>query len=126
MSSPSQIVRNMKAFFAGEGTLSKHASESLLLASIAFSFSFALLLLLWILWFVYVVCSTSSKLKRLPYASSRFQQLCYRFFLFDQVMVVLFVIAVEAVPLINFCIAYVKNPKCVLSDTGVDTVSLRS
>lgn len=102
-----QVVRNARSLFLDTSALSHQA---LLQASIAFSMIFLGLLLIWALWFLYAVSSTRAVLKKLPYATSRFQQLCYRFFVYQQLIVVLFVVAVEVVPLISFLAAYAKDP----------------
>lgn len=48
---------------------------------------FVVLVLAWLVWFVRATVTTSRFLRRLPYQPTRFQQLSFRFMLFQQFVV---------------------------------------
>ena len=103
-----QIVRNVHVFLSDDAP--RASSQRLLMITVGFSVAFAALVILWTLWFAYAVVSTKRALAALPYASTRFQQLCYRFFVYQQVIVVAFVVGLECVPIVNFISAYLQHP----------------
>ncbi len=61
------------------------------------------------MWFLVSVWVTRRTLQNIPYASHRFQQLCYRFFLFQKMAIVVFVVALDAIPVLTFLVAYIRN-----------------
>jgi hypothetical protein len=75
--------------------------------------------MLWLLWLTVIIVAVARTLKRLPYARTRFQQLCFRFFLFQKLVIVAFIAVLDAYPLISFFIAYVRDYRSVVICDGV-------
>jgi hypothetical protein len=105
-----QFVRNAQTVFfdSARKPLTDAESKLLLDLSIVSAFSFAGLLILWLLWFFLVIFLTRRALRKLPYASHRFQQLCYRFFLFQKLVIVAFVVTLDTIPVVSFLSSYYK------------------
>ena len=93
--------------------LSQSQSQVLLNVTIGSAFAFAGLLIMWLVWFLTAICVTRRALKSLPYASHRFQQLCYRFFLFQKLAIVAFVVILDTIPIVSFLSTYIADYKCV-------------
>jgi len=58
-------------------------------------------MLVWVLWFVKALINTSSKLKQMPYLSTRFRQLSFRFFIIQSFAVVVYFTAFVITRVIN-------------------------
>lgn len=65
-------------------------SDELKLVFISVSIGFLLLLVIWITWWLYSLWSTGRTLQRLPYMSTRYLQLSFRFFTLQATLVALF------------------------------------
>lgn len=80
--------------------LSVHSQTLLLHLTVGLAASFSLLLLLWVVWYAVVARFVGQALAKLPYGLTRFQQLLYRVSLWQQSVIIMFVIGVHAVPVI--------------------------
>jgi len=65
---------------------------------------YIVLLVAWLVWFLLVTMRTSRVLRRLPYGPSRMQQLTFRFFMWQQWVVVAFVLALNLVPVVRLAL----------------------
>lgn len=76
--------------------------ESIRAALLGTGALYGVLLGSWFVWFLLVTLRTSRVLRRLPYGPSRMQQLTFRFFMWQQWIVVVFVLGLNVVPLVSF------------------------
>ena len=65
-------------------------SKNIKIVFISFSLGFLILLSIWTIWWIYSLWYTGRALQRLPYMSTRYLQLSFRFFLLQATLVALF------------------------------------
>ena len=103
-----QVLKNLGPLFYNSRHI-KHP-DAVLGASLFVGCMFVLCLLVWVAWFICAARSTRKALAKEPYAVTRFRQLLYRFLIFQQVVVMLFSVAVNAVPVVEFFVGYIQHP----------------
>lgn len=74
-------------------------------ALVAVGAAYVALQLLWTVLFSCTVSSTSRQLRHLPYSATRYAQLSFRYFWYNNLVVILFVLAVNLVPVVTFLIS---------------------
>jgi Lipase (class 3) len=78
----------------------------------------------WFLLFLWSSVTTGRQLEKLPYVATRYQQLSYRFFVFQQMLVVLYILACNLYPIIVFLVDIRAHP--LVSGGTVDSSSISS
>lgn len=91
-------------------TSSVISGQATVTAVVVLSILYLLLVIVWAACFFAALYRSGAQLKLLPYAPTRYYQLAYRFFLFQYLIVVLFVLAVNLLPVISFFVAAAQHP----------------
>jgi hypothetical protein len=100
------------------------SSKQLLALIVLLAGIYLLLLVFWVCAFISATVTSARQLKRLPYSETRYSQLAFRLFLFQQLAVVLFVLTVNATPVARFIRTAITHP--IVAPASSSTPSLEA
>ena len=87
----------------------QQSNDTLLRVTLGMVITYIVLLLAWVFWFFHSLMKTRKVLLKLPYARTRFQQLTFRFLVWQTSVVVIFTIVINAIPFLRWCVMLLRS-----------------
>ena len=84
-------------------------NEAILDVTLAMAITYIALLFTWSIWFFCSLVKTRKVLTKLPYAQTRFQQLIFRFLMWQTSVVAIFTIAINAIPFFRWIVTVASS-----------------